>query len=71
MQDEVNASTLSEEELQSIMSFYQAFSDHTPEVFDEVCAPDWQDIPLGPGQGPGPAGLKEVLSKVFLQPSRI
>ncbi len=66
MQDEVNASTLSKVELQSIMGFYQAFSDHTPEVFDEVCAPDWQDIPLGPGQGPGPAGLKEVLSKVFL-----
>ena len=69
MADEINnnSSTLTERELQTIRSFYQAFTDKNPDLFDQVCTPNWQDIPLGPGQGPGPAGLKEVLTGVFLK----
>ena len=66
MSDDGNASTLTPEELRSLRAFYQAFSNKTPEGFDEVCTPDWQDIPLGPGQQPGPAGLKDVLMNVFV-----
>jgi predicted ester cyclase len=46
---------------------YEAFSGK-PELLDAVLADDWDDIPLGPGQGPGRAGAKaliEELSKAF------
>ena len=57
---------LSQRELDSIETFYRAFTDHNPDLLDQVCAPDWQDIPLAPGQGPGPEGLKEQITSVFL-----
>jgi predicted ester cyclase len=46
---------------------YEAFSGK-PELLDAVLADDWDDIPLGPGQGPGRAGAKaliEGLNKAF------
>ncbi len=60
------SSTLTEKELQSIETFYRAFTDHNPDLLDEVCTPDWQDIPLAPGQGPGPDGLKDQITSIFL-----
>ena len=60
------SSTLTEKELQSIQTFYRAFTDHNPDLLDTVCTPDWQDIPLAPGQTPGPDGLKEQITSVFL-----
>ena len=60
------SSALSEQELHSIHTFYRAFTDHNPDLLDQVCAPDWQDIPLAPGQGPGPNGLKDQITSVFL-----
>lgn len=59
-------STLSGTELDSIKTFYRAFTDHNPDLLDGVCAPDWQDIPLAPGQGAGPNGLKDQITSVFL-----
>ena len=56
---------LSGEELQAIAILYRAFTDKNPGLLDEACAPDWQDIPLGPGQGPGPDGLKAMLPMFF------
>ena len=50
-----------------IGNFYQAVSGK-PELLDTVITDDWDDIPLGPGQEPGPAGLRaliEMLSKAF------
>ena len=50
-----------------IGSFYEAFSGETG-LLDAVITDDWDDIPLGPGQGPGRAGARsliEGLSKVF------
>ena len=47
--------------------FHEAFSGK-PELLDAVITDDWDDIPLGPGQEPGRAGLRariEVLNKVF------
>lgn len=60
-------STLTEKELQSIETFYRAFTDHNPELLNGVCTPDWQDIPLAPGQGTGPEGLKDQITSVFLK----
>ena len=60
------SSTLTEKELQSIETFYRAFTDHNPDLLNEVCTPDWQDIPLAPGQGPGPDGLKGLITSIYL-----
>jgi len=52
---------LAESELQTVQTFYRAFSDNKPDLLDEAVTPDWDDIPLAPGQGPGPGGFKPIL----------
>jgi len=52
---------LTENELRALQMFYRAFNDKKPELLDEAVTADWQDIPLAPGQGPGPDGLKPIL----------
>jgi predicted ester cyclase len=52
---------LSAEEIRSIETLYRAFTESNPNLLDEACTPDWQDIPLLPGQGPGPDGLKKLM----------
>ena len=52
---------LSSEEIRAIETLYRAFSENNPDLLDEACTPDWQDIPLLPGQGPGPGGLKQII----------
>jgi steroid delta-isomerase-like uncharacterized protein len=50
-----------------IGNFYEAFSGK-PELLDAVLTEDWDDIPLGPGEEPGRAGLRapiEALNKAF------
>jgi predicted ester cyclase len=50
-----------------IDAFYEAASGKT-ELLDAVITEDWEDIPLGPGQGPGRAGARsliEGLNEVF------
>jgi steroid delta-isomerase-like uncharacterized protein len=50
-----------------IGSFYEAFTGKT-ELLDTVVTDDWDDIPLGPGQEPGRAGLRapiEGIDRVF------
>ncbi|WP_411570684.1 ester cyclase [Pectobacterium cacticida] len=32
---------------------------------DEVLAPNWDDIPLAPGQEPGPAGIKPIIRGIL------
>jgi predicted ester cyclase len=45
----------------AVERFYRAFSDKYPDLVDEVLAPTWEDIPLAPGQGPGPEGIKPII----------
>jgi hypothetical protein len=52
---------LSAEEIRSIETLYRAFTENNPDLLDEACTPDWQDIPLLPGQGSGPDGLKKLM----------
>jgi len=52
---------LSAAEIQSIERLYRTFSDNQPDLLDQAVTPDWQDLPLGPGQGPGPQGLKPII----------
>ncbi len=54
---------LSTRDRATIETFYQAFAGE-PDLLDQVVEPDWQDIPLAPGQGPGPWGIKPLI-RVF------
>ena len=56
---------LSEAEMHAIRTLYRAFTDKKPELLHEAVTPDWQDIPLAPGQGPGPEGLKPLMAYFF------
>ncbi|MES2267962.1 MAG: ester cyclase [Bacteroidota bacterium] len=53
---------LTPQERKAIELFYGAWKAKQPELLDMVCAPDWKDIPLGPGQVDGPQGLKDIIT---------
>ncbi len=57
-----SAQPLTAEEISAIQIFYGAWKDKKPELLDEVCTPDWKDIPLNPGQVDGPQGLKDMIN---------
>lgn len=48
-------------EIESIKTFYALWGNKQPELLDEVCTPDWKDIPLTPNQADGPKGLKDII----------
>lgn len=48
-------------ERQTVETLYRAFSDKNPDLVDAILAPDWEDIPLAPGQGVGPEGIKPII----------
>ena len=48
----------------AVETLYRAFSDKNPDLVDTVLAPDWDDIPLAPGQVAGPAGIKAIIRSV-------
>ena len=50
-------------EIHALDVFYSAWKQKKPELLDQVCAPDWQDLPLGPGQAPGPRGLGAIITR--------
>ncbi|TCL05378.1 MULTISPECIES: ester cyclase [Sodalis] len=53
-------------ERQAVETLYRAFNDKNPDLMDIAVTADWEDIPLAPGQGPGPEGLKPIIG-LFLQ----
>ena len=63
LQPTPNPQPLTAAEIQAIETFYSAWKAKKPELLSQACAPDWQDIPLGPGQAPGPQGLGAILGK--------
>ncbi|PKV50648.1 putative ester cyclase [Aquimarina sp. MAR_2010_214] len=56
---------ITKEEIEAIKLFYDAWKKKQPELLDEVCTPNWQDIPLAPGQKEGPIGLQEIMKKLI------
>jgi predicted ester cyclase len=54
------AQRLSTERL-AVETLYRAFSEQNPDLVDSVLAPDWEDIPLAPGQACGPEGIKPII----------
>lgn len=51
-------------EREAVETFYRAFTDQNLDLVDSVLAPDWDDIPLAPGQKPGPQGIKTIIRSV-------
>jgi len=56
---------LTKSEIETIRKFYGAFKMKNPAVLDEICTPDWKDIPLAPGQKNGPEGLQKIMTQLF------
>lgn len=52
---------LTQEEITTIKAFYSVFSKRDYAIVDHVLAPNWQDIPLAPGQQDGPEGFKDLV----------
>lgn len=48
----------------AVETLYRAFNEQNPDMVDAVLAPGWEDIPLAPGQAPGPAGIKPIIRMV-------
>lgn len=45
----------------AVETLYRAFNEKNPDLVDTVLAPQWDDIPLAPNQGPGPEGIKPII----------
>ncbi|TWR31118.1 ester cyclase [Mucilaginibacter pallidiroseus] len=58
---------LTQQEIDSIITFYSAWKLKKPNLLDDVVTSDWQDIPLGPGQAQGPQGLKDIINYFIMQ----
>jgi predicted ester cyclase len=56
---------LSKREIETIRKFYSTFKMKQPEILDDICVPDWKDIPLAPGQEDNPKGLQEIMKHLF------
>lgn len=61
----IQTSALTVAQKRSLETFYRAFSDKNPSLLNEAVTLDWQDIPLAPGQGAGPEGLKPLMQMLF------
>lgn len=49
----------------AVETLYRAFSEKNPDLVDLAVTSDWDDIPLSPGQGPGPEGFKPLLASII------
>jgi hypothetical protein len=58
---DINQSEQLRAERHAVETLYRAFSDQNPDLVDQAVVPDWKDIPLAPGQGPGPQGFKPII----------
>jgi predicted ester cyclase len=56
---------LSKQEIDTIERFYAAWKLKKPEVLEEICTPDWKDIPLAPQQEDNPKGLQAIMKFLF------
>jgi predicted ester cyclase len=52
---------LTKAQQQAIENLYGAFNHKNPGLLELALMPDWQDIPLGPGQQPGLAGMRPIV----------
>jgi steroid delta-isomerase-like uncharacterized protein len=50
---------------QAIETLYRAFNEQNADLLELAIVPDWQDIPLGPGQQPGREGMKPIIAMLI------
>lgn len=60
IEDQTSATGTAEQARATLTTFYRAFAGE-PDLLDQVVTPDWQDIPLAPGQGAGAEGIKPMI----------
>lgn len=60
--DEAVIAGVSESERSALEMLYRAFSAGNVDLLDKAVTPDWQDIPLAPGQAPGREGMKPLIN---------
>ena len=58
--DKTSSCGVSAQTRATVETFYRGFAGE-PDLLDQVVTPDWQDIPLAPGQGPGRDGIKPMI----------
>lgn len=56
------AATLSDARRIALERFYGALASRNFDLVDDALTEDWEDIPLAPGQAPGPAGIKPIFA---------
>lgn len=52
---------LTDEDRLAVETLYRVFSQNEPELLNQAVTPDWQDLPLAPGQVPGREGMKPLI----------
>ncbi len=60
--DKPGVTGLTPAERLAVETFYRAFSAGNSGLLDQAVTPDWQDIPLAPGQEPGREGMKPLIA---------
>ena len=61
MTETAQGAGLTPDERRAVETLYRAFSTGEVDLLDEAVTPDWQDIPLAPGQAPGRDGAKPMI----------
>ena len=61
LQSGARVAGVSEDERRAIETLYRAFESDA-DLLDRAVTPDWQDIPLAPGQVPGREGMKPLIA---------
>ena len=56
------AATLSNARRTALERFYGALATRNFDLVDDALTENWEDIPLAPGQAPGPAGVKPIFA---------
>jgi len=56
------AEPISTATVEAIQTSYKAWQTNDLTIIDALFSPDWQDIPMAPGQKAGPEGLKNVIT---------
>jgi predicted ester cyclase len=54
--------SISSATLEAIQESYKAWRTNDLAIIDTLFSPDWQDIPMAPGQKAGPEGLKDLIT---------
>ena len=61
----LRAATLSAARRTAIEHFYGALAAKNFDLVDDALTEHWEDIPLAPGQAPGPAGVKWIFAMLI------